>query len=136
MEHLQVSKHIWLVDDDRVTNFVNERLLVKEGVLTVMAFTKASEALEQLSKLISSAPDHLPEVIFLDINMPIMDGWEFLDEFQSLDSDALKQCRVYMLTSSIDQEDQQKSSSYKSVCGFISKPLTPEKIRHSIGERL
>ncbi len=84
------------------------------------------KALEELVALSESGGKEFPDIIFLDINMPRMDGWEFLQEFEKLPDTILNKCSVYMLTSSIDPNDIEKSKTYKTVKNFFSKPLTPE----------
>ena len=67
-------------------------------------------------------------MVFLDINMPGKNGWDFLDEFERMCDEIKKNCKVYMLTSSIDPSDVKKSQSYETVKDFIIKPLTKEKL--------
>lgn len=127
-----LTKRILLVDDDQITNFINTKLITREFNLNVTAYTNAQEALTYLRGLTTSTPEDMPNVIFLDINMPIMDGWEFLELFQKFSESVLNACKVIMLTSSIDAEDIEKSKKYRTVKDFVSKPLTSEKIRSLI----
>lgn len=129
MEHKQTNCTVLLIDDDPVTNLINKKLIMRDFKCNVMAHTDAQEALGHLKTLVSSSTDDIPDFIFLDINMPIMDGWEFLTEFQNLSAEILSRCKVYMLSSSIDVEDVEKSRTYNSVSDFISKPLTTEKMK-------
>jgi len=126
------NKHILLIDDDAVSNMINTKIIKMNFDFTVSAFTNAKVALDQLSRWTESSREESPDAIFLDINMPIMDGWEFLDEFQKLPANLLSMCKVHLLTSSIDQEDIEKSKTYQIVCEFISKPLTSEKLKSLI----
>jgi CheY-like chemotaxis protein len=119
------NKRIVLVDDDQLNNLINTRIITKFSDYTVDSFTNAREALKYLS---TSEPQDFPAIIFLDINMPVMDGWEFLEEFQKIPEPLTQNCAVIMLTSSIDIYDIEKSKLYKNVREFMSKPLTIESL--------
>ncbi len=115
-------KKIWFIDDDDINNLLSERLIGKHFPDTkCRTFIDAEEALNELQKNSTLKPD----AIFLDINMPRMNGWEFLEEFEKLKLPI----NVYMLTSSIDPRDQQKAHTYSFVKDFISKPLREERLR-------
>ncbi len=102
-----------LIDDDPINNFVTKKLLLKfQPMLNIVEFLDAREALTYLEK--ESA-----DLIFLDIHMPSMDGWGFLDELKKRKNDI----PVLMLSSSIDPNDHQKSIAHSSVKGFLIKPL-------------
>ncbi|GAA0894010.1 response regulator [Fulvivirga kasyanovii] len=121
-----MGRKVLLVDDDPIANMINNELFKVSGY-KVVAYTSPKKALEFLNTITASS-EFIPEIIMLDINMPEMDGWEFLEAYQktsfALDSD----CRLYILTSSIAPEDQDRATTCPSVSGFISKPLTMEWI--------
>ncbi len=118
-----------LIDDDKTFNFINERIIrMSTFAKNIQSFVNANTALKELKANVATHPEVFPMVIFLDINMPIMDGWEFLDELKSFPENILKCLKVYMLTSSIDENDIEKSKQYQVVYDFISKPLTTDKL--------
>jgi PAS domain S-box-containing protein len=113
---------VWFIDDDEINNMLSERMMKRvmpEAI--VKSFLHAEDALEILKNNTADYPD----AIFLDINMPCMNGWEFLDSLTVLNINI----DVYMLTSSIDSRDQDKASKYTQVNDFISKPLREERLR-------
>jgi CheY-like chemotaxis protein len=114
---------IFLVDDDPVINLVNKRLLKKTGISDrIEDFLGGEEALEKIS---DESPSD-PILIFLDINMPVLNGWEFLNKYMLLFPERNDQ--ILILSSSIDYQDRQKAKEFKIVSGFLEKPLTLEKI--------
>jgi CheY-like chemotaxis protein len=118
------QKQIFLIDDDNVTNFLNTHYIsLHDKAIIVTAYTNAHNALKMMRE------GTIPDVIFLDINMPEMDGWEFLNEFQKTVSTA----KVYMLSSSIDPADINRSKEYSCVSDFLSKPLTNFDLKKIIG---
>ena len=129
MSDSPLKNQIVLVDDDMITNMINEKLLRITMGCKITAYINPEEALRKIKNDAHVNVQDLPDIIFLDINMPQMDGWEFLDEFEKLPALALKKTNVWMLTSSIAPEDIERSKTYQSVKDFISKPLTVDKIK-------
>ena len=127
MQHLHT---VLLIDDDPVFNMINKRIILSAKFTTqIKCYLYASEALAELKQSIRTGALGFPDVIFLNINMPDMDGWEFLEELKELPEFNLNKCKVCILTSSIDQDDIQKSKGYEIVCDFIIKPLSVDKLR-------
>jgi CheY-like chemotaxis protein len=120
------NRKIVLIDDDQLNNLINTRIITKFSDYAVRSFTSGREGLQFLA---SCEPGDFPEILFLDINMPVMDGWEFLEEYQKLPEDLVQNCLVIMLTSSIDINDIEKSKLYKNVREFMSKPLTVDSLK-------
>jgi CheY-like chemotaxis protein len=114
-----------VIDDDPISNLVCERMIkTNRYAQEVISFLQAEEGLKFLQNIIASDANGWPEIIFLDINMPEMDGWEFLEHYQQLPESFRNRCKLFMLSSSIDKEDIQKSTQYADVQGYITKPLT------------
>lgn len=108
-----------LIDDNYIDNFVTRKILENSNFAeNIVVVRSATEALESLRKGTIK-----PDVIFLDIRMPIMSGFEFLDEFDKIEIDK-ENIKVFMLSSSLDPVDFKKSSSNKYISQFILKPLT------------
>ncbi|MBC8768336.1 response regulator [Arenibacter sp. BSSL-BM3] len=119
-----------IIDDDPIFVFGSKVLLKNNGFASnIIVFQNGKEALEMIVPMLESE-EGSPEVIFLDLNMPIMDGWEFLDEFSKLSN--VQNIRVYILSSSIDSRDIEKAKQYEIVNDFIAKPLTDSKISELI----
>ena len=125
---------ILLVDDDDTTNFLNESLIEEMKVANqIMVANNGKEGLDQLESYFREHGSS-PQLIFLDINMPVMDGFEFLENFQQLDEAHKASVKIIMLTTSSSPVDIQKIKNL-GVNEFLSKPLTEEmlmRIVHSI----
>ena len=117
-----------LVDDNPHDNFFHEREISKTrlGNITVVTEQSVHEALEYL-KLDQDETLH-PDLIFLDINMPGLDGWDFLDEYGKLDKDQQSKAIIMMLTTSENEKEITRANANKSVSDFITKPLTKAKM--------
>lgn len=114
---------IFLVDDDPINNLINRRLLGKTGIGNyIEEFLSAQEALEKIKQL----PKETSLLIFLDINMPVLNGWEFLEKYATLFPE--REDKIVILSSSIDYQDRQKAFGYAIVSGFLEKPLSLEKL--------
>jgi CheY-like chemotaxis protein len=120
---------IFLVDDDPINNLINKRLLSKTRISQkIQEFLGGEDALLMLKDV----PDSNSLLIFLDINMPVLNGWEFLNKY--LDSFPNRKDKIIILSSSIDFQDRQRAQEYEIVSGFLEKPLTLEKIASQVGE--
>lgn len=121
---------VLLIDDDEINNFISIKLIKKALLNTeIMACLNGKFAIEQLSDIQRKDPAKMPDYILLDINMPIMNGWEFLDEFKRLNIDPQGKSKIYIISSSVFSNDINKAKSYPLVKDFISKPLNVEKIK-------
>ena len=124
---------VLLVDDNESDNFLHKRVLEKSGICEVVAV--ALNGREALDYLINAGEEEnsdgktkTPELVLLDINMPVMDGWEFLEEFNNLEEVKKRKVVITMLTTSINPADKLKAGKLIGSSCFHYKPLTMEMI--------
>ncbi len=122
--------NVMLIDDNELDNFINEKIL--EANLfskKVYVNTSAKSALEFLNNIITMGVDHIstyPEVIFVDINMPIMDGFQFIEYYKKHLEEKIRKPKIVILTSSVYHEDRKKTEDISKDIIFLNKPLTKE----------
>ena len=123
---------IYSIDDDHINNFLTERVLQEAGIpMTTRSYLSAEDALEDM---VQTSREELPDIVFLDLNMPMMNGWQFLDALEPHKDKVLGKSHIYILTSSLDTSDVSKSEEYDLVNGFIHKPLTVEDVQVVLDE--
>lgn len=129
-EDMKQLNCVLLIDDDESTNFLNKLTLEQAGVVrNIRIATSGQAALDYLRHPANECPR--PDLIFLDINMPAMNGWEFLGQYQTLPADKKTDTVLIMLTTSQDPDDEKRTHSIPEVSGFEHKPLnqvTLEKV--------
>ncbi|MEY3342885.1 MAG: hypothetical protein RL090_569 [Bacteroidota bacterium] len=119
---------ILLVDDDDIHNFITENFIADHYPTTdVVAFNNPEVALDHLIHAKEQPEIDCPDVILLDINMPEMNGWQFLERFIKNNIDKICGSKIHILSSSMDPADISRSKEYSIVTSFISKPLTADK---------
>ena len=117
-------RSILLVDDNSIDNFVHKRAIIKFNLSTIIiAKDSALDALEYL-KSCENIEDMQPDLIFLDINMPCMNGWEFLQEFELLDKKLQSNVKIIMLSTSDNADDIARAKNMSMVSDYMTKPLT------------
>ncbi len=120
-----------LIDDNEIDNLINQKMIeaasITDNIYTHTGAKSAIEFLKNMEKM-DVADKVLPDVIFLDIDMPLMDGFQFLDEFENLSPATRKKCKIIMLTSSINPQDFNRSKKYPNVRLYLNKPLSHENI--------
>lgn len=125
-------KKVLCVDDDTISLTISQLLLKRTGFAQeVDTAIDGSEALDYFERLFAEANDPVaaaPELILLDINMPVMNGWEFLQEYNPRFRDKLTNTHIVILSSTIDPEDFALAKQYPVVAQFISKPLSVENL--------
>ncbi len=119
---------VLLVEDNEITNFYNKHLFIKNGfVEEVNIATNGKKALDYLYAMDNATSK--PDLILLDLNMPVMNGFEFLDEYEKLDSNIRDGIIICVLTTSLHEEDVEKARNYHSVSEYCKKPLSSSQIQ-------
>lgn len=116
---VQKFETVMIIDDNNIDLYISSRLMMKNDFAnTILEYSSAEEAIKYLKtgKL-------LPEIIFVDIYMPIMSGFEFVDAFQSLPADFKQSCRIFVISSTIDNTDIDWAKSNANIAGFREKPV-------------
>lgn len=112
-----------LIDEDEIDNIINQKIIESNNFSEkVMVFQTGTEALDFL-RVNAKVAENLPDLIFLDINMPIMDGFQFLEEFEKLEAPILNKSKIIMLSSSISPRDIDRAASNRFVKKYLNKPL-------------
>ncbi len=112
-----------IVDDDRIYIFGLSKLIeMHDFCQEIQVFNNGKEALDTFLQDIE-AGNELPEVILLDINMPVMDGWEFLDEYVKVKHKIKNKVKIYMVSSSVNLSDLDKAKTYDDIVDYVVKPI-------------
>ncbi len=116
---------IMLIDDDHATNFIHERVIkLHNPDARIISFLGAEDALGHIKSNTNAKPD----IIFLDLNMPAMDGWEFLDEYYSLPPESVEGTDINILTTSLNPDHVVNAQKFGLEGKFYSKPLNQEDV--------
>jgi response regulator RpfG family c-di-GMP phosphodiesterase len=125
-----------IIDDDSINNFLNKMLIQQyDRSIRVSEHLDGIYALNWLEKTIRNGGE-IPSIILLDINMPIMSGWEFLNELKKTEFPKDLKIHIYILSSSVYPKDVERANKDSNIMGFLSKPLNIEKIDEIILEYL
>ncbi|WP_324028258.1 response regulator [Maribacter sp. BPC-D8] len=120
---MMTKPNILLVDDDELYLYLMEKTIHQiSKELVVSTFTDGEQAVEYIAKCTEEKVE-LPEVIFLDINMPFLDGWGFLNEFKKLKPKIINNINIYMVSSSMRESDVKRASNFEELTGYVVKPV-------------
>lgn len=125
-----------IVDDDDIYQFTTSLLLKKTDLVNkIIVFSNGLKAINFLKDEMGNK-ENIPDVLFLDINMPVMDGWEFLEEYLLIKPMMPKTVVIYMVSSSVDEKDVLKAKSISALSGYLVKPISSQNIMEVILEIL
>lgn len=129
-------KKLTLIEDDDVIVYLTQKLIRESNEVELLNVLKnGRKALDYFIEN-SASPDLLPDLIFLDLSMPILDGWQFLEEFDRIRSTIKKPIQLYITTSSISPKDLTKAEDYSFISDFVIKPISLENFNRIIGKNL
>ncbi|MBR9999369.1 MAG: response regulator [Cyclobacteriaceae bacterium] len=120
---------LMIIDDDELNNYITTKIVgYAQLAKNVESYQSPRAALEYLFENSARVDGVAPEIIFLDISMHDMNGWEFLEEYKHLPHDYQKKIKIFILSTSIFEHDRMKAGEYDCINGYIQKPLTEPKI--------
>lgn len=126
-------KIVFLIDDDPIYVYLIRKIIQTiDNTAEVKSFPDGEIAITYLES-IRYQPQSLPQTIFLDLNMPVMDGWEFLGEYSKSFGASAQNIKLYIVSSSISPDDIQQARGYDFVIEYLIKPLEKEKLTQIIG---
>ena len=130
MQATTKAEKVYLIDDDEIFQFATKRFIeIKQFADSIEVFSNGKRAIDHILNNCKKPDGCVPEVILLDINMPIMDGWDFLKELENIDTDIKLKTSIYLLTSSIDDRDIARASKIGLVKDYVIKPVDEEKLK-------
>lgn len=125
-----------IIDDDKIFQLTASKTIISTELTDrVLQFLNGEEALRFI-KSNSENAEQLPDYLFLDINMPFIDGWMFLEEYMAIKADLAKPIKIYMVSSSIDPRDIDRAKMHSELSGYVIKPVTRDKFIELIQQRV
>lgn len=124
--------HFFLIDDDEIFQFIMKNTIAEVNPdIKIQFFSDGEKGINFLKQNLEAAKN-LPDIILLDVNMPFMDGWEFLSEYKSIKTKLKKDINIYLLTSSNSPGDIAKAQEISTLSGYLVKPISKDGIKNLI----
>ena len=131
---MKKNNNFIIIDDDPSNNFICETVIKRmDPSASVLIFEDPEKAIVKILDMYSRSRTYLPTILFLDINMPVMNGWEFLDVFRNFTDILREQFVIYILSSSTE-DFSDKKKKYPFISDFLSKPFTPKSLEKVLSE--
>ena len=121
---------VLVIDDDPIFQYIAEKIFNKANLFSETCFYQDARAALRFLEDNKDKPELLPDVILLDIYMPLLNGWDFLNAFDPISTTLKKSIPVYLLSSSIDPKEIARSKTHKTVRSYTSKPMTNEFVEY------
>lgn len=126
---MQQEPRIWIIDDDELFIMITRNNIRKSGVTCIIEdFKNGKDALHEIKERVKVGVN-IPNILLLDLNMPLIDGWDFLAEFKSISLESRKHIKIYICTSSIDPKDLKRAEAISEVTSFLEKPINTEVVQ-------
>lgn len=123
---------IAIIDDNDIYHFIMDAAIKKiDPSIRIIKYMNGSEALEGLQEMIKTG-EVLPKIMLLDINMPITDGWMFMEEYSLFDPKIKNEITIYMTSSTLETKDIERAKSYADIKGFLSKPISAVELKKAL----
>ena len=120
---------IGIIDDDTIYQFILTSIINKNKLAeSILSFSDGEKAIQYLTNN-KTKKEKIPDVLFLDVNMPIMDGWMFIEEYARIKKDIIKKIVVFMLSSSVNPIDIERAGKISEISNYIIKPIKLEEVR-------
>jgi len=132
---MKTIKRALIIDDDEINNFICIKNMKDTGFAEHATYClRGQEGLDELTDAIENRSEDVPDVIFLDINMPQMNAWDFLEEYKKIQPRFEKPVMLFILSSSVYRKDIERSTHYDLVTDYIIKPLSKDSLRDIQGK--
>ncbi|MFM2230170.1 MAG: hypothetical protein RL607_1428 [Bacteroidota bacterium] len=129
------KRYILLVDDDSIIDYLHKKILQKAGFNdSITTVYNGKEAIEQLLRFNENLDEKDALLLLLDLNMPILNGWQFLEEFQNIHTQLKFSIDIFILSSSNNPDDINRSKQHPLVKGYLNKPLTLTTVQNELSE--